>query len=84
MCLRIFSSIQKRLSFLLKNINFALKITNLIIQVAPIKFINIDYIMIPMLANRAPETYPTGAIFAKAFHIFAAVVITTENISSLF
>jgi hypothetical protein len=55
----------------------------LVFQIRFVKLVNIDDVVVPVLADGAAEAYARGAIFAKAFYVFAPVVVAPENVKLL-
>ena len=78
--LGVLCSIQQGLGLLFEHINFILKYADLVLQVTLLQLIDVDNIVVSVLANGAPEANATGTVFAEAFHVLAAVVEAPEHI----
>lgn len=80
MRLRILSPIKQRLGLFLKHIYLIIKYANLVLEITLVELIDVDNIVISVLADGAPETDAGAAIFAKTFHVFGAVVVASEDV----
>lgn len=81
-CLRVLGSIEQSLGLLLQHVNFVFEYTDLILEVRFVQFIDIDYVVVSMLADGAPEADTAGAVLAEAFHVLAVMVVTAENVQA--
>lgn len=79
MRLGVFGPLEKSLGFLLKCFNFVFKDSDLVLQVTFVEFIDVDDVVVSMLADGAPEANAARAVLAKALDVFTAVVIAPED-----
>ena len=78
--LGVLGAIQEGFGLLLEHLDFVFKDADLILEVALLKLVNIDNIVISVLSNGASETNTARTVFAKALDVLASVVEAAENV----
>ena len=74
MGLGVFGAVEKSLGLFFKTVNLVLKHPYLIFEIALLQLVNVDNVVISMLADGASEANAAAAVLAEAFHVLAAVV----------
>lgn len=80
MCFRVFGSVKESLGLFSQHIDFVLENANLVFEIALFELIDVDNVVVPMLADGASEADTAGTIFAEAFDIFTSVVQASEYV----
>ena len=80
MCFRVFCSVKESLGLFSQHIDFVLEKANLVFEIALFELIDVDNVVVPMLADGASEADTAGTIFAEAFDIFTSVVQASEYV----
>ena len=76
--LRVFRSIQESFSLLFEHINLVVEDPNLVLEIGFVELVNIDDVVISVLADRTSETNSARAVFTKAFYILVGVIVAPE------
>ena len=78
--LRILGTVQQGLCFFAQHINFVFKDTDLVLEVRTIKLVDVDDVVVAVLADGATEAYTTRAVFAETLDFVVRVVEALEPI----